>query len=127
MHFCSKCDNMYYISISETDGNSLIYYCQNCGHKDDLLTSQNICVSNTQLKRSEQKYNHIINKYTKLDPTLPRTNTISCPNHECESNASDETKRKEREVIYIRYDDINMKYIYLCANCDIMWKTDEQK
>jgi len=118
---------MYYISISETDGNSLIYYRQNCGHKDDLLTSQNICVSNTQLKRSEQKYNHIINKYTKLDPTLPRTNTISCPNHECESNASDETKRKEREVIYIRYDDINMKYIYLCANCDIMWKTDEQK
>ena len=45
MHFCSKCDNMYYISISETDGNSLIYYCQNCGHKDDLLTSKNICVS----------------------------------------------------------------------------------
>lgn len=127
MHFCSKCDNMYYISISEEDGNSLIYYCQNCGNKDNALTSKNICVSNTQLRRSEQKYTHIINKYTKLDPTLPRTNTIKCPNQECLSNSEEEGKHKEREVIYIRYDDINMKYIYLCANCDTMWKTDEQK
>ena len=127
MHFCSKCDNMYYISISEEDGNSLIYYCQNCGNKDNALTSKNICVSNTQLRRSEQKYTHIINKYTKLDPTLPRTNTIKCPNQECLSNSEEEGKHKEREVIYIRYDDINMKYIYLCVNCDTMWKTDEQK
>ena len=127
MHFCSKCDNMYYISISETDGNSLIYYCQNCGHKDNLLTSKNICVSNTQLRRSEQKYTHIVNNFTKLDPTLPRTNTIKCPNQECVSNHEEAEKRKEREVIYIRYDDINMKYIYLCSNCDTMWKTDEQK
>ena len=127
MHFCSKCDNMYYISISETDGNILIYYCKNCGHKDDLLTSKNICVSNTQLRRSEQKYTHIVNKFTKLDPTLPRTNTIKCPNQECVSNHEEAEKRKEREVIYIRYDDINMKYIYLCSNCDTMWKTDEQK
>ena len=127
MHFCSKCDNMYYISISEEDGNSLIYYCQNCGNKDNTLTSNNICVSNTQLRRSEQKYTHIINKYTKLDPTLPRTNTIKCPNQDCLSNSEEEGKHKDREVIYIRYDDINMKYIYLCANCDTMWKTNEQK
>ena len=29
-----------------------------------------------------------------------------------------------REVIYIRYDDINVKYVYLCVHCDTMWKTD---
>ena len=121
MHFCSKCDNMYYISISETDGNSLIYYCQNCGHKDDLLTSQNICVSNTHIKRSEQKYNHVINKYTKLDPTLPRISTILCPNSDCSTN----TKGKEREIIYIRYDDTNMKYVYLCSECDTVWNTND--
>jgi rubrerythrin len=32
----------------------------------------------------------------------------------------------EREVIYIRYDDINMKYVYLCVHCDTTWKTDNR-
>jgi DNA-directed RNA polymerase subunit M/transcription elongation factor TFIIS len=126
MHFCSKCDNMYYIRISDDEGNKLIYYCRNCGNEDEFLTKENICVSKIQLKRSEQKYSHIINKYTKLDPTLPRTNMIKCPNQDCLSN-SNEDNRLNREIIYIRYDDVNMKYIYLCAHCDIMWKTDEQK
>ena len=31
-----------------------------------------------------------------------------------------------REVIYIRYDDINMKYVYLCVHCDTTWKTDNR-
>jgi aspartate carbamoyltransferase regulatory subunit len=89
---------------------------------------ENICVSKTDLKRSEQKYSHVINKYTKLDPTLPRTNTIKCPNKDCASNKkTDEKDYENREVIYIRYDDIKLKYIYLCAVCDTAWKTDEQK
>ena len=121
MHFCNKCDNMYYISISSDDENKLLYYCRNCGNEDTNLTKNNICVSKTQLKRSEQKYNHIINEYTKLDPTLPRINTIKCPNSECNSNKEN---GMEREVIYIRYDDMNKLYIYLCAVCDTVWKTE---
>ena len=124
MHFCIKCDNMYYHSVTSDDDNKLIYYCRNCGHEDDTLTADNICVSKTEIRRSKQKYSHTINKYTKHDPTLPRTNTIKCPNQECTSN-KDESN--DREVIYIRYDDTNMKYIYLCAKCDTMWKTDGQK
>ena len=62
------------------------------------------------------------NEYTKLDPTLPRTNTIRCPNSNCETN---KTENAEREIIYIRYDDTNMKYVYMCSTCDSMWKTDE--
>jgi DNA-directed RNA polymerase subunit M/transcription elongation factor TFIIS len=137
MHFCSECNNMYYLKITSEDANTLIYYCRNCGHEDDMITSENICVSNTELKRSEQKYTHIINEYTKLDPTLPRINTIKCPNQECISNKSvyleeeevgkkkqDASIEQQREVIYIRYDDINLKYIYVCAKCDKMWKTD---
>jgi len=125
MHFCSECKNMYYLKVTAEDANSLIYYCRNCGHTDDTLTSENICVSTTQIKRSEQKFTHIINEYTKFDPTLPRINTIKCPNNECLSNK--EGKEEEREVIYIRYDDLNMKYIYLCTHCDKMWKTIEYK
>jgi len=125
MHFCSECHNMYYLKVTAEDANSLIYYCRNCGHEDDHLSADNICVSNTQLRRSEQKYNHTINEYTKFDPTLPRINSIKCPTQECISNKPGEESK--REVIYIRYDDINMKYIYLCVHCDTMWKTDQHK
>ena len=120
MHFCDKCDNMYYIRVSSEDENSLIYYCRNCGNEDTNLTKNNICVSKTHLKKSEQKYNHIVNEYTKLDPTLPRINSIKCPNSECASNK----EGKSREVIYIRYDDTNKLYIYLCASCDTLWNTE---
>ena len=243
MHFCINCQNMYYLKIREEDGgNTLNYYCRNCGHEDATLTAESICVSETQLRRSEQKFTHMINEYTKFDPTLPRINTIKCPNQECISNgftgggdeyvqATDvfnggggdkkggqaqedgtsatvydggagkkttdaaegttkkklvltknktaktlakeaaeekkeakesakeaesiakeliaeeekeeaveaaaeakskkqtvarEKKENEREVIYIRYDDINMKYVYLCVHCDTTWKTDNR-
>ena len=125
MHFCVKCDNMYYIRISAEDDNKLIYYCRNCGHEDDILTKEYICVSNTQLKRTEQKYSHIINKYTKLDPTLPRIYNIKCPNDSCQTNAIE--NKEPAEVIYMRYDDDNMKYLYICVTCDMTWKTDDSK
>lgn len=124
MHFCNKCDNMYYIRISTDDENKLIYYCRNCGHEDTELTKDNICVSKTQLKRSEQKYNHIINEYTKQDPTLPRIYNMNCPNAVCKTNTEENEKP---EILYIRYDENNLKYIYMCSTCDTTWKTDDKK
>lgn len=124
MHFCSKCDNMYYIRVSdEEDTNKLIYYCRNCGDENQALTSENIFVSRTQLSGAEKKYGNVVNKYTKLDPTLPRINTIKCPNPTCNSNTKE--GEKDREVIYMRYDDINMKYVYLCSECDTTWRINE--
>jgi DNA-directed RNA polymerase subunit M/transcription elongation factor TFIIS len=182
MYFCSECRNMYYLKIrDDEEKNALVYYCRNCGHEDHTLTSENVCVSETQLQRSEQKYTHMVNEYTKYDPTLPRINTIKCPNQACDSNEGSEqeggapppskkkaskaetstskaaaaqaskaaaapqvedieeeeeankTTRKtqaktlmNREVMYIRYDDINMKYVYLCVHCNTMWRTDNR-
>ena len=191
MQFCSECHNMYYLKIRDEDGNignTLIYYCRNCGHEDTTLSTTNICVSDIQLRTSEKKYTHIVNEYTKFDPTLPRINTIKCPNQECSSNtamkggapktnavganavgakttklkiktkkteasladepaalepvpvsavpdaapvsaapdATLESEQNNREVIYIRYDDTNMKYVYLCVHCDTTWRTDNR-
>ena len=122
MHFCNQCQNMYYISIDPNDSNKLIYYCRNCGNKDSTLSVENVTVSKVQLKKSEQEFSHIINKYTKLDPTLPRVTKVLCPNPDCTTNTED----KPREIIYIRYDDTNMKYVYLCSTCEIVWKTEDQ-
>ena len=121
MHFCSQCQNMYYISIDTDNTNKLVYYCRNCGNKDANLSTENATVLKLQLKKSEQEFSHIINKYTKLDPTLPRVTNILCPNADCLTNKED----KPKEIIYIRYDDQNMKYAYLCSSCDTVWKTDD--
>ena len=122
MRFCSSCQNMYYIRINSDNTNKLVYYCRNCGNEDTQVNTDNICVSKTQIKKSDQTFNHIINKYTKLDPTLPRINKILCPNPECLTN----TEGLPREIIYIRYDDTNMKFVYLCSTCDTVWQTNQQ-
>ena len=87
-----------------------------------------------------------------MDPTLPRISTILCPNMECPCNRNHNPTQyadraaivgveeeatggaaaatgpsdasEPREVIYLRYDDINMKYIYLCAVCNTIWNTE---
>ena len=111
---------MYYIKLSTDDGNSLIYYCRNCGNEENNIDN-NLTVSKTTFKRIDQKYANVINQYTKLDPTLPRVKNIPCPNENCISNKSETSS--EREVIYIRYDDIDLKFVYLCAHCDTIWKS----
>ena len=155
MHFCTECGNMYYIRL--TDANGIVYYCRNCGHEDDTITIDTAVVSHTSLKTGNQQYAHVVNKFTKFDPTLPRISTILCPNTECPCNRNHNptqyadraaivgTTEEEaisgaaatvgvgatgaddavpREVIYLRYDDINMKYIYLCAVCNTIWNTE---
>ena len=117
MKFCSQCENMYYMSISETDTNKLIYYCRVCGNTDETLSTEGSCVLTTEFKQNEQKFSHIINPYTKMDPTLPRI-FMKCPNEGCITNKD---KPDQPNVIYIRYDDQNLKYVYLCVQCDTVW------
>ena len=119
MHFCDVCQNMYYIRIDSEEGSNLIYYCRKCGNEDNNITDKNTCVSKTNLRQGEQSFSHIINEYTKYDPTLPRYNSILCPNADCSTN----TKDTSREIIYIRYDEVNLKYVYLCSTCDTTWTT----
>ena len=170
MHFCIQCNNMYYIRLSEEDPNSIVYYCRNCGHENKNITLDSVTISRTNFKSSKQKYNSIINKYTKMDPTLPRINTIKCPNQACKSNEEHEHKEtsrsrplsesrkskasisaeaaevvpsvagvdvsveeqgggagtaSDREIIYLRYDDVNMNFVYLCPICDSVWNTTQ--
>jgi DNA-directed RNA polymerase subunit M/transcription elongation factor TFIIS len=125
MKFCTQCDNMYYIAVSETDTNKLTYYCRNCGHTDNAVETEGVTVLKTQFKKAEQKFNHIVNPYTKLDPTLPRITNGRCPNAACPSNAT--TNPVTTDILYIRYDDDQLKYLYMCVICDTTWKTEDAK
>ena len=121
MKFCTECDNMYYIKINEEDPNKLSYYCRNCGNKDTSVDDKSVCILNSQISSETSLGNNIdslINKYTKLDPTLPRIYTIPCPNAECKTN----TEGASRDVLYMRYNDEKLHYLYMCCVCDTKWK-----
>lgn len=122
MNFCSNCDNLCYIKLDSNEEDKLTYYCKNCNN-EQIITQENVVVLKTNFKKKTQHFYNVINEYTKLDPTLPRSNTIPCPNEECVCN----TDNKENNVIYIRYDDINLKYVYLCTYCDTTWNTNINK
>ena len=123
MKFCTNCDNMYYIKINENNTNQLEYYCRYCKHVDTLVNNEGICIINNKTKQSENTTSSVVNEYTKLDPTLPRLYNLKCPNVDCNSNQS-EFGNKNPEIIYIRIDDSNLKYLYLCSHCDFTWKTN---
>jgi len=120
---------MYYIRLDGEDSNNLIYYCRKCGNEDDTLIStlNNICVSKTTVKKKEGGVKNLVNEYTKLDPTLPRVTNIPCPNDACVSNKPPEegVEAVPHEVIYLRYNDAQLKFVYICGLCDTVWKSAE--
>ena len=129
MRFCSECDNMYYLKLAGADAESvsdqLVYYCRHCGHEDAGAGAQETCALQTTVRSQKQQYTHAVNAHTRDDPTLPRTTSIRCPSAACESNQ--EGGDGEREVVYLRYDDKSMRYLYICSACGTMWKTSDRE
>jgi DNA-directed RNA polymerase subunit M/transcription elongation factor TFIIS len=127
MRFCSQCDNMYYLRLAGTGADDaedkLVYYCRHCGHEDAAMAVRGVCALETAVHSQRQQYTQAVNAYTRDDPTLPRTTSIRCPSAACESNTGDGA----REVVYLRYDDIAMRYLYICNTCGVMWKTSDQE
>ena len=117
MKFCTVCSNMYYLSCTNS---TLSYNCRKCGNTEQQTPDMSSVIYTKHVKNVEHSFDSFINKFTVLDPTLPRTNTVLCPNAECATNTQD----KPREIIRIRYDDTNMKYLYLCSECNTAWETN---
>jgi DNA-directed RNA polymerase subunit M/transcription elongation factor TFIIS len=113
MEFCDICDNMLYIEYSDDKG--LIEYCKNCNFiKDnDNISSKIIIDSSTNNNTNIDQH---INKFIKYDKTIPRVNHINCKNKNC-------TKKPEEEnnILFIKYNNIDLKYIYFCHYCDFYW------
>jgi DNA-directed RNA polymerase subunit M/transcription elongation factor TFIIS len=108
MNFCDVCDNMLYI---KHDGMRILHMCM-CCHKEfsDILKDKTVRVSRKVINESSQSVT--IDQDTFSDPTLPVVDTIPCNNKKCD---------KPPRVAYIRYDHVNMKYMYKCRNCGETW------
>jgi DNA-directed RNA polymerase subunit M/transcription elongation factor TFIIS len=117
MKFCTSCDNMYYIRIHGTDAAEMEYYCKKCG---TVESTSDICVLQSDFTKKNEMFRHILNPYVKDDPTLPRIyGTMKCPSQSCVCNNAG---GPESEIIYMRYDNENMKYLYMCVHCNFSWK-----
>lgn len=113
MKFCDHCDNMLYVSVNENK--KLVHYCKTCANKVVNESSDSVLVINDNKIDDTIKYAQYLNKHLKHDPTLPRVNNIVCKNETC--------KQPTNEVIYIKYDHVNMKYLYYCCHCEQFWKS----
>jgi DNA-directed RNA polymerase subunit M/transcription elongation factor TFIIS len=115
MKFCPTCRNLLYLSA---EPNSLKRLCKNCGYSEDEEEGC-LVVETLVQERSSEAYKILLNEFTRQDPTLPHVKTIKCPNGRCGSNGGG----AERDVIYIKYDPVNLKYIYICNVCSETWRS----
>ena len=122
MNFCNVCNNMFYMKINENNDNELLFYCRKCGNEDSILNKEFMCLTD-YTETNKNFITSAINKFTKYDPTLPHIHNVTCPNKDCITNNDKENETK-CEVIYIRYNDVDMKYMYLCCHCDYLWKSE---
>lgn len=124
MMFCDVCENMMYIILDDED--KLQYKCKNCMHvvdakgdgDDDGKGAANMCVLGKNYIDDETKYKQFVNPNIKYDPTLPRVNAIPCANPNCTK-----PKGEDNEVIYVKYDKENLRFMYYCCFCEAFWKS----
>jgi DNA-directed RNA polymerase subunit M/transcription elongation factor TFIIS len=133
MNFCPDCENMLYLKIENSDelepdpeseleeegcakqkpkSKGLIYFCKSCGKEFDNLHDTQQSVYSIDYNIDSIQKHTLINEYTLEDPTLPKATGIKCPNLECISKTT-----KQPNIVYINYDDTDMKYIYACLDC----------
>jgi DNA-directed RNA polymerase subunit M/transcription elongation factor TFIIS len=113
MKFCENCDNMLYLKIvqDETNGEakSLNYTCKNCNNEIEHNTTDSSCIFKIDYNIDNIKKQSYINPFIYEDITLPRAEGIKCPHEKC--------PKAKPEIIYIKYDNEDLKFIYICLDC----------
>lgn len=115
-NFCNDCNNVMYIYLDkDTEKPQLYLYCKACQYKKEY--DGNLLYNNDNNLELSGSINN--NKYINYDITLPhiKSHNIKCPNEECKSIV----EGLESDIIYIKYDKSNMKYIYTCNYCGQKW------
>ena len=142
MKFCKVCQNMLYVNIHGQNMDNLKYTCKNCNYTEkiqDSSSSQPVltkrydktsktseqdekCIMHTNYFDDIRSFQQYQTKNIKYDMTLPRVNNIPCPNCEKKKESKIGVEWKEPEVICVRYDQSNMRYLYFCCHCEHFWK-----
>ena len=113
--FCGVCNQCFSYQMQE---DKLFRMCRKCGFQEEEKKGALLMETYIQ-ERTSEAYKVLTNEFTRQDPTLPHVTTIKCPNAECATNQGKVTK----DVIYMKYDNVNMKYLYICNVCTEQWRS----
>lgn len=111
IRFCPTC--RYYLFL-QSGSNTLQRLCRNCGYtehdeKGGLVMEQS--------SETSEGYKILVNEFTRYDVRLPHiVKTLRCPEPACTSNHGGES-----DILYIKYDPANLKYLYICTTCGFQW------
>ena len=122
IRFCPICRYYLYLKV-EDETQDLVRHCRNCGFQEKDTKGGLISEILVQ-ERSAEGYKILLNEHTRRDPRLPHIRgTLKCPSSECPSN----TSGKESDIIYMKYDPVNLLYIYVCNvdGCGFQWRSGQ--
>jgi DNA-directed RNA polymerase subunit M/transcription elongation factor TFIIS len=120
-HMCPVCD--YYMPLAtkaaSTKGGDLARVCKNCGNVED--EKKGLVMEVIVQEKASESYNVFVNEFTEQDPRLPHISILKCPNATgCPSRTNPSVKP---DIIYLKYDAANMKFLYICTHCHTQWKS----
>jgi DNA-directed RNA polymerase subunit M/transcription elongation factor TFIIS len=107
MKFCKLCENMLY-ALEDGDAGSVQFKCRKCEYSEPI-TRENPIVYEHNLKE-DMAARLVVNPYLTEDPTLPRFETITCPNGHTGN------------VVGVKVDTQNVVWMYQCGECKTTWK-----
>ena len=132
MNFCPKCENYLYLEQgSEGEDDKKIFFlnrrCLTCGYSE--VDRKGGLVNETVVQeRASEGYKILLNEFTRQDPTLPHVSTLPCPNTTGDPSTGrpicpTHSQGKPRDVIIIKYDPQNLKFLYICNVCGEQWRS----
>jgi DNA-directed RNA polymerase subunit M/transcription elongation factor TFIIS len=137
MNFCPKCENWLVLEQASEEITTptgakekkffLNRICRFCGYIEADMKGGLVNETIVQ-ERASEGYKILLNEFTRQDPTLPHANTLPCPNTTGDPSTGKaicptHTSGTPRDVIVIKYDAQNMKYLYICNVCGEQWRS----
>lgn len=95
----------------------MVMACRHCGHVEP---SDGVAlISRTDRDDSDDAaaLAPFLTPHLRHDPTLPRTSRVPCVSRACSA--------RPPLAIYVRYDDVRLRYLYHCMHCGAFWKSGE--
>jgi len=106
---------MLYIYVNN-ETNKLYHSCKACGNIEEIEDKSRFIYNNSNQSKLDNSEVINLNPYISHDITLPviKSNKhINCKNELCDA--------EQTNITYIKYDDINMKFTYICNHCGSKW------
>ena len=123
MEFCDFCNNMYY--IKQLEDSTMVNYCKNCNSEKQFVNNSSQQTSSHKIltnnfEAGATTYKQYLNENIVHDNTIPHVNNIVCNNQNCTKKESE-----ENDIMYIKYDRVNIKHLYHCVHCKHFWKLNK--